>query len=243
MKSSFLVISLSFYAFSMFCFSHSIIPLSFSNTNIIRSFDYSDTNQVSIADVSLIDSFSNLGNHLKLNFYGIEIPLNINNHRGLIDTLDNNVIWRFKFINPQAKTINILFSNFHLTDSAKVFIYSPDGSCFLNPLTKKDISSTGHLSTFRIPCDTIIIELNVTLQEADSTFFKIFGIVYGVKEIENINEYMKENNEMLNTPSSNCDLDANCTQGDNFCREKYSVTFLLLKCYNKKKNGELLKCL
>ncbi len=192
-------------------------PLSYYHQNDIKAIDNSDTNETYVGSVPNVDSvlhiLDSVSNAKNIFLYGEEkytyIP---RNQKGLIDIIDNQIIWRYKIICPLAKSINILFSNIFIYDTAKIFIYTPDYLYIKYPLTSYINESGKYHTTGRIPNDTVVVELNANLSDIDSTTFNIYGVVHGYQDISS-------------NPSNpdGCDLNANCPQGDYFCREKYSV--------------------
>ena len=213
--------------FSNCCLSKK--PFSFMDSlNQLQSIELIDEFETYIPDIesiiNFVDSLDNLGiSHPHYYGIGIDLGLNIANN-GSWDTLNNgDRVWRIKIICLNAFTINIEFEKFQLAENSNISFYSVSGSSLLGSYYS-DINRTDSLfSTHLINGDTAIIELYEPLIDFGKNTFTINKIVYGFSDVISEKFLFKE----ARVQSDYCLVDANCEEGDEFCREKYSITRIL----------------
>lgn len=174
--------------------------------------------------LSISDSLYQAGiNHPQ--FYGVEYDSDISlKTNGNWDTLINgDRIWRYHIICPGAKTINILLDDVKIGNNSNISFYNEDNESLLGPYNKRINNETKIFSSHLIEGQSIFIELFEAKSDFETNKFRIDKIVYGYLESSEINNYSK----LSTTQSAPCHIDANCLEGDEFCREKYSVAIIL----------------
>lgn len=160
--------------------------------------------------------------------FGIKIPVkNLNKSNFYIDTLNNGIlILRYKIIAIQAKSINIKFENYFLPDSCIISVYNNDKTILDGPWGNFNVKSLKSFSTFPTLGDTSIIEISLPKSKYDSLQFTISDVIYGFRESL---IFQNTNSLYYGIGQSQCTRDANCSLGDEWCKEKNSVVFLQIE--------------
>ena len=86
------------------------------------------------------------------------VNLNPNNSGAWEIVKDYNNVWRLGIESPGARSINLLFDQFHLPEGAKLFIYDTNYEKILGAFTHRNNQEDGQFATDLIYSDTIIIE-------------------------------------------------------------------------------------
>ena len=161
--------------------------------------------------------------------YNVDYKLQNN---GIWDTLPNgDRIWRIRIRCPNAYTINLLLDSFELSQNSDIYFYSKNSNFTIGPFTSYYNKKSKKLATNLIAGDDIIIELYEPKNESNKSNFAITKIVYGYKNaLADFDAYKKQffDNQIQ---SGSCNVDVNCPEGDDWCREKFSVAIILAPMY------------
>ena len=161
--------------------------------------------------------------------YAFDVKYNMQDV-GTWDTLENNnLLWRLKIICKDAYSINLIYSKFHLSKNALFYLYN-NNDHLLGAFTNLNNKNHEKFATDLVKGDTTILEMYIPKNEVDQNQLVISKIVHGYKDLfktekQILKEYYKDQNITQNT---DCDDDANCPEGDDWCREKYSVSRILV---------------
>jgi hypothetical protein len=97
----------------------------------------------------------------------------------------------------------------------------------LGPFNSSINKKNGVYSSHLVFGNDIIIELFEPHEDVNQAKFKLQKIIYGYKNIKhNIKMFMEDKDNYDELQSASCQIDVNCPLGDNWCREKFSVTKL-----------------
>jgi len=135
---------------------------------------------------------------------------------------DGRHIWRVHIISPEAHSIGVLFSSFQLNSKSSLFIYSPGGTHVKGGFTSQNNKKFGSFYVGHTPGEEIIVEL----QTSDP------GRKYGELHIGSISHaFLPVFDEKLkgNTglgESQDCEIDINCSEGDDWQIIKKSVVHI-----------------
>lgn len=151
------------------------------------------------------------------------IPVNITNtDNGTTSILSNgDKVWQVALKSEGAYSLNFSFSKFYIPDGAEVFIYSPDKSVLLGAFTSNNHKESGILAVAPIAGDELVIEY---YEPKDAEF-------EGVLEIEQVgHDYLNVfgNKDGQFGQSGDCNIDINCTEGDDWQLEKRSVCRMII---------------
>ena len=76
--------------------------------------------------------------------FGYEFDVNINpENSGQWNSVNDNQVWTVTIFCEDAKSINLLFDQFHLPEGASVFITKENGSEFIGALTRENNKKWG----------------------------------------------------------------------------------------------------
>jgi len=151
--------------------------------------------------------------------YAIDVNLNLYNC-GTWDTLENgDKLWRLKIFSENAYSINLIFDNFWLPESAKLFIYNEDESMILGAFTARTSNNESNMfATDLIQGNTIVLEY--------------YEPAYSQRGIINIGMVIHAYRDMFNNRglgnSGNCNIDVMCPLGDDWCVERHAVSQILV---------------
>ncbi|MBN1183573.1 MAG: T9SS type A sorting domain-containing protein [Bacteroidales bacterium] len=158
-------------------------------------------------------------------------PFSVNispENEGVWETVeDGTKIWRVGIRSSKAKSLNLIFTTFKLSEGCKMFIYSPSISIVYGAYNYRTNPSTTSLATSPVPGDETIIELQVPKDVSD----------YGVLEIGQVAHDFLGIFEYINTKDGNygrsgdCNIDINCDAGANWQNEKKAVARLIIRGY------------
>ncbi len=191
---------------------------------------YTDVPEMDIIN-SYIDSLDNENiMHPEFYGYGFKYEKDLQT-TGTWDTLKNgNMIWRYHVICPGAFSVNFVFEDFHISENAHISFYNEDKTSLLGPYTNRINKVNGKFSSHLIEGFSVFIELFVPFDEVDYNRFTLSKIVYGYKNITQT----VEDNESKNNPTfqgigdaSSCNINVTCPEGDDWCREIYSVARII----------------
>jgi len=134
---------------------------------------------------------------------------------GTWQTLTNGYkIWTLEIHSQKAFAIGLLFNKFHLNKNVKLFVYSTDKKNIKGAFTNQNNKINNKFSIIPVNGDKIIIELNVPANIKYGEL-NIFGIMHDYRGL-----FAKE--KILKS-SGSCNVNVNCTEGDDWQDEKRAV--------------------
>lgn len=133
-------------------------------------------------------------------------------------------VCRFEVRSPGAEMISLQFSEFDLTEGAKVFIYNSDRTYFIGSFTKANNKVAGTLATAVIPGDAIVIEYHMPVLTNRKCKLKLGSITHGYLDIFNFNESKDIDPGYQSAP---CHNNAICPIASAWQSEKRSVVLFL----------------
>lgn len=142
---------------------------------------------------------------------------------------DSLWIWRLKIEVEKANSIGLVFKNFSLSDDSNLFIYNADVDFFIGAFTHKNNNPSQLLSVQVIPGETVIIEYSEKIEPNKSRFSNSFFAITEIIYIANGLSYDSDKN--LGN-SDYCMINVNCSEGDQWKRQKRGVARLLMRVGN-----------
>lgn len=139
---------------------------------------------------------------------------------------DDKRVWRVHIISPGAYSLGAIFSTYKLEPGVKLFVYDPGQSRVKGAFTSGNNKSSGILPVGHIPGQEMVIEMQVPLDLAH----------YGELELESLSHAfldMEHHSALADCPggfgcSQACEIDVNCTEGDDWWMVKPSVVRLYI---------------
>lgn len=134
--------------------------------------------------------------------------------------IENSTIYRTTIKSTGAKALNIYFNDFNLSTEDQLYIYSKDKQQLLGAFTAANNKKHKQFATDYIVGDEITIEYNHK-NSTPLASLKINQIGYFLKDTE------KE------TASQSCEVNINCSEGDDWQDEKKGIVRLLIRKGNQ----------
>lgn len=151
--------------------------------------------------------------------YAIDVDMGLKNN-GTWQTLSNgDKVWRLKIYSEGAFSINLIFDEFWLPEGARFFLYNEDHSMILGAFTS-DVSNNEYY-TF----STDLVQGNTVVLEYYEPAYTSEGIINIDKVIHGYKDMFKSDGLGL---SGSCNIDVNCSQGNDWCVEKRAVSMILV---------------
>jgi len=110
-------------------------------------------------------------------------------------------LWRYRITSHDAQSLNIGFTRFWLPRSARVLIYSPDGSKLRGPITAADNAPYKQYWTPTVSSPEVVVELTVAAAEADQVELEIGQVGQG---------YRGFGTNAVDDASGACNMDVKC---------------------------------
>ena len=154
------------------------------------------------------------------------VNYNLNNS-GTWETLSNgDRIWRLKIQSPRAHSLNVIFDDYHLPESAKLFLYNADRTHVLGAFTAANNKESRHLPTAPVAGDILIIEYFEPTDVAFRGQLQIGQVAHDYKGIFSKLEQLEK--DWLFGSSNACNIDINCVQGNAWQDEKRAVCRIII---------------
>lgn len=145
---------------------------------------------------------------------------------GTWDTLYyGDKLWRLVLKSPGAFSINIIFSEYHIPDGAKVFIYSKDSSNIIGAFTSKNNSESNILATLPVKGDEIIIEY---FEPKDVAYLGHLTVGKISHDYIGMGCFDPPSGGSCKGLSASCERDINCAEGSNLQNEKQAVSRIFI---------------
>ena len=140
---------------------------------------------------------------------------------GRADSIDIGVIYRLKIRSDSARSLNFIFSNYHVPAGAKMFIYNPDTTVLKGAYSSNNNKVTGVLPTEPYHGDQLIIDYFEPYWPEFVGDVVLGKINHDVVGIGSAHEAGQGN-------SGPCHVDINCSEGDNWQKEKRAVCKIII---------------
>lgn len=164
--------------------------------------------------------------------FGIEHEVDYsieNSGRWTTDEKSGMEIWQLAIHCPEAKSINLTFSQYSIPKGGKVFIWSADRQQFLGSFDHQNNEDSGMLATGVIHSDRVVVEYITPSQLKEKTKLSIGQIVHGYRTVLR-NEFseIKEDDRGYFGNSGNCHNNVICPIANDWQIEKRSVVLIIL---------------
>lgn len=147
--------------------------------------------------------------------YGLVVDVDYSlNNSGTWETLsDGSRIWRLGIKSNDAKSLNLIFSNFFMPKGAYMFVYNLDKSRLLGAFTEINNAVDGQFATAITYGNYCVIEYYEPVYARDNGRISISKVVHAYKDISG-------NNTFLELP---CNINVICPVGAPWVNQKRSV--------------------
>jgi hypothetical protein len=156
--------------------------------------------------------------------FGLQIPLGISaTEAGQRDTLSNGMlVWRLQLNSKGAKGLIAYCDRFSVPPGSRLFVYNPARTCLYGAFTS---ASNNKFNSFAFPLiegESLVLEYNAPL-ESGMPDLRISGVAYAYRAVPALNP---EDGPSL---SGICEVNANCSEGDNWQKQKKGVVKIIVK--------------
>jgi hypothetical protein len=165
-----------------------------------------------------------MGNYPKI---GRVLPVGIalNDSQGWEELSDGGRIWRQGIYSAGAIALSVQFENFAIPAGAKLYIYSKDGQHQLGGYTSRNNHPSGIFSTQLIPSNEVIVEYYEPAAVRNQGHFTIAGVLHAYRMVAEA-ESLDSDRDFGDSEA--CQVNVNCTEGNNWQDEKRGVVRILV---------------
>jgi lysyl endopeptidase len=146
--------------------------------------------------------------------YGVVEDIELNVKNGLQTLVDSGTIWRYKISTPNARSLKLIVSDFHIPEGAAFFVYNYDFSLISGAFTHQNVNQTFSFAIADFPSNEIYIEYYEPLEASFEGTLIINQISKAYRFLSQI---------MLENSSNMTYDDINCDEGLNWQLEKHAV--------------------
>lgn len=150
---------------------------------------------------------------------------------GIWTTLPNgDKLWQLEIHCPSAKSINFTFDKFWLPENSVLYVYNKSKTHIIGGFTDKNNKSINRneprgFATGLVYGEIVIIEYYQQRGKEISPVISINGIVHGYRHI---NTFWETKSTDDFGESGSCQIDINCSDGDNWQDEKKGVAMVVV---------------
>ena len=157
---------------------------------------------------------------------GVEVPVSISPlNSGQWDALpDGGRIWRVTLICKGAHAIGLNYNEISLPDGADIFVYTPDQKSVIGALTSAEIPMNQKFATRPLSGDAVVLEYYEPERVNEQASIDISGLVYLYRGFED-----QEFEKTKSGSSGTCEVNVNCSEGENWQKQKQGVVKILAK--------------
>lgn len=149
--------------------------------------------------------------------YGFDVFIDIKKE-SVVDSLENGLLYRLRIKSKGAKSLNIIFDNYQVPKGAKLFLYNENYISVKGAFTSINNKNNKKLPTQPVSGDILIVEY----------FEPYYAEKIGVLTIGKVSHdiYGIEDDDFGS--SGDCQVDINCTEGDDWQDEKRAVCKIII---------------
>lgn len=152
---------------------------------------------------------------------GVPLKVNINPmQNGIWDYFpDGSAIWRVKISSSGAEALGLYFTDFHLPQGAKLFVYTANKKFVLGAFTEFNNNKNGMWNTQMLPGDEVIMELFL---ESTSDNYRL--------QLDEVGYFYRSSLvSMPSEKSQSCEINVICSEGNSWRDQIRSVVKLNMR--------------
>jgi hypothetical protein len=153
------------------------------------------------------------------------VQLNLTNSGTWFDLDNGDKLWRLILKVPNALAVNAYFDQFLIPQGGKLFVYSPNYREILEPMTSNNNPESGYYATDYIHGETVVLEYLEPRNMIGVGNISIHGLNGFYNMIEPLVDDKTAN---YADRSGSCQVDVNCSEGDNWRPQINGVVRLTL---------------
>lgn len=162
--------------------------------------------------------------------FGVEFEVNYNIENAGSWTFFHEqdlAIWTLGVSCPNARTMNFVFSQYHLVKGAALYLWTASRDEFIGSFNEKNNSAANVLGTTILHDDQVVIELHVPISRMHEVQLELGQVVHGYRPV--LLSHFDDDAEQRGPygTSGNCNNNVNCAVGADWQVEKRSVAMIL----------------
>ncbi len=148
-------------------------------------------------------------------------------------SFENYDLYLLKIKIPYAQAIGFSSNNFYLPKGAELYLYNPTHSKVLGAYTKDNDTKEGIFATEYVYGEEIIMEYYQPKEVKEKAKIELSEFVYFYRDVINFEQEQTEEYAEFHRKgfeeSGNCNVNINCSEGDNYQEVKNSVTRIQIR--------------
>jgi hypothetical protein len=164
--------------------------------------------------------------HEKSYRVGVEVPVSVStlNSGQWEDLPAGGRIWRVTLICKGAQAIGLNYDKIQLPAGTDVFVYTPDQKFVIGALTATEVPQNQKFATRPLSGDALVLEYYEPDWVKEQPIIDISGLVYIYRGFE-----AQDFENTKSVSSGICEVNVNCSEGDNWQKQKQGVVKILTK--------------
>lgn len=135
---------------------------------------------------------------------------------------DGTQVWQLEIESKTAKSLNLIFYDFHLPLHTRLFLFNPDKSHISGAFTSFNNKESGKFAVLPVPGDRIIVQYEIPAgkkRTKDFTIKQVNHDYYGI---------LKDKRRPLGEIAGSCNVDINCEAGEDWNDIKDAVCRMIV---------------
>ena len=165
----------------------------------------------------------------------VHVDFNLKNSGKWTKLSNGDKLWRLKIHSEGALSLRVLFEKYYLPEGAKLYIYDDSYQTILGAFTSRNNKTSGKLGTDIINASSITLEYYEPAKVKNQGEIIIKRVDHGYKKItfDKNTLLQKSGGTALGFEDSNsCNININCTQGNDWQDEKRGIVLIVLNDAN-----------
>lgn len=160
--------------------------------------------------------------------FGVAMSSAISMEDGVWTETKHGRVWMLRIFSPKAKSLNLHFDKFFLSEKALLYLYRPDHKMVQGPFTSRQNKKSKRITTDLIDGDELIIQLIEPYGAKEKSILHIDKVIHGYKG----------SNRVVGSPDSrvsgygdaaSCTIDIECSpEGDDWQTESDAVAMIIV---------------
>jgi PKD repeat protein len=200
-------------------------PLSFTNTNLTELYNQLDLQKPDLENLRIEDQLNAESKYPGPERMAISVPVNSDiKSAGTLERLaDGTIIWRLKLHVPDALALGVYYSNFHLPQGSKLFLYNEDKTQVIGAFTSANNHESKLFANEFIQGDKVTLEYIEPAGTTEKASVLISEVAYAYRFIDFSNDGRETS---ISLP---CMINVACSEGDGWDDQIQGIARLSIK--------------
>jgi hypothetical protein len=148
-----------------------------------------------------------------------EVDFDLENSGVWDDLLNDNRIWRLQIEMLGVKGLGLYFDDFYIPKGAEFYVYNETKTQVLGKFTEENNHTSGAFVTSLIQGESVVLEYYEPSAVYGEGVIHVSGVAQAYRMVNGNNESTSSSSD----PSDDCEVDVNCSEGNNWQDEKRGV--------------------